>query len=253
MKNKILFILAFLYVLTAFSQNDRLLIYGKISVDSLSQENIHIVNKNAKKGTVTNIHGEFQIPVKVSDTLLFSAIQFEYKELIISVKEIKEQKLLVSLKARINELDEVELKQHDLSGYLKSDIENASLKNHVDEFTLDLPNAGKAPITEVDFINRNINFYSKGGTITKLYGWISGEKKKLKNLRTLETEKMALNNIRKLITDAYFIETLSIKKEDISMFVEYCKPKGILKLYKENKKMEVIDILIEESKNFKRQ
>jgi hypothetical protein len=64
---------------------------------------------------------------------------------------------------------------------------------------------------------------------------------------------MALNNIRKLITDAYFIETLSIKKEDISMFVEYCKPKGILKLYKENKKMEVIDILIEESKNFKRQ
>jgi hypothetical protein len=86
MKNKILFILAFLYVLTAFSQNDRLLIYGKISVDSLSQENIHIVNKNAKKGTVTNIHGEFQIPVKVSDTLLFSAIQFEYKELIISVK-----------------------------------------------------------------------------------------------------------------------------------------------------------------------
>ena len=253
MKNRILLFLTLLSFSITFSQNDRKMLYGKILADSLSTENVHIINKNSNKGTTSNAYGEFQIPVMVSDTLLFSAIQFEYKEVIISIKDIKEQKLLISLKPRINELDEVELKQHDLSGYLQSDIENASLKNHVDAFTLDLPNAGKAPVTEVDFINRNINFYSKGGSITKLYGWISGEKKMLKKLRTLETEKMALNNIRKLITDSYFIETLNIKKEDISMFVEYCKPKGIIKMYKENKKMEVIDILIEESKKFKRQ
>ncbi len=253
MKNRILLFLTLLSFSITFSQNDRKMLYGKIITDSLSTENVHIINKNSNKGTTSNAYGEFQIPVNANDTLLFSAVQLESKIFIISAIEIKAQKIMIKLRTRINELDEVELKKHDLTGILQNDINNASLKNHVDAFTLDLPNAGKAPVTEVDFINRNINFYSKGGSITKLYGWISGEKKMLKNLRTLETEKMALNNIRKLITDTYFTETLSIKKEDISMFVEYCKPKGIIKMYKENKKMEVIDILIEESKKFKRQ
>ena len=252
MKNSILLFLMIFSFSAIFSQNDRKMLYGKIIADSLSTENIHIVNKTSKKGTTSNAFGEFQMPVKTNDMLLFSAIQFEEKMMIISAKEIKTHKLIILLKASINELDEVALKKHSLTGILKNDIENASLKNHVDEFTLDLPNAGKAPVTEVDFINREINFYAKGGSITKLYGWISGEKKKLKKLKTLETEKMMLDNIRKLITDTYFTETLKIKKEDIPAFIEYCKPKGIIKLYKENNKMKVIDILLNQSKNFKK-
>ncbi len=252
MKTNFLLLLTSMYAISTFSQNDRILIYGKITVDSLSQENIHIVNKNMKKGTVTNIYGEFQIPVKINDTLLFSALQFEYKEFIISAKEVKEQKLLISLKTRVNELDEIALKQHDLSGYLQRDIENASLKNYVDEFTLDLPNSGKAPVTEVDFINRKINYYSKGGTITKLYGLISGKKKKLKKLKKFQTEKMVLDHIRELITDQYFIEILEIKKEDIPAFIASCKAKGIVQVFNENNHIKVIDILIEESKNYKK-
>ena len=252
MKSKFLLLLTSMYAISTFSQNDRILIYGKITVDSLSQENIHIINKNIKKGTVTNVYGEFQIPVKINDTLLFSALQFEYKEFIISAKEVKEQKLLISLKTRVNELDEVTLKRHDLSGYLQIDIESASLDNHVDEFTLDLPNSGKAPVTEVDYTNKKINYYSKGGTITKLYGLISGKKKKLKNFKKLQTEKMVLDDIRDLISDTYFIEILEIKKEDIPAFIASCKTKGIVQVYNENNHMKVIDILIEESKNYKR-
>ena len=39
-------------------------------------------------------------------------------------------------------------------GNLKNDLENTKLNNKVDEFTLNLPNSGKAPVTEIDFINR---------------------------------------------------------------------------------------------------
>jgi len=252
MKNNFLLILTFLSCTTIFSQNDETIIYGKIVTDSLSPESIHVVNKSLRKATISNSQGEFEIPIRVNDTLLFSAIQFQYKEHIISTEEIKKQKLIIRLKVQINELDEVELKQHDLTGYLKNDIKNASLENHVDAYTLNIPVTGKKPVTEVDFVNRDINFYSKGGNITKLYGWISGEKKKLKKFKKLATEKMVLDNIRKLITDDYFEQTLLIKKEDIPAFIEHCKTKGIIQLYKENKKMKVIDVLINESKIYRK-
>ena len=158
MKNSVLLILMLLSLTTIFSQNNRKVLYGKIIADSLSTQSVHVINKTSNKGTTSNAYGEFQMPVKLNDTLLFSAIQFKDKMILISAKEIKAQKLIITLRARINELDEVELKKHNLTGILKNDVENASLKNHVDEFTLDLPNAGKAPVTEVDFINRKINF-----------------------------------------------------------------------------------------------
>jgi len=252
MKNSLIYLLFLLYFSTTFPQDNRVLIYGKISTDSTASQNIHIINKNIRKGTTSNTSGEFEMLVKINDTLVFSSIQLKSKEFIITSKEIKSKKLLIILQAQINELDEITLKQHDLSGYLKNDSKNASMENYVNEFTLDLPNSGKAPVTEVDFVNKKINFYKRGGTITKIYGAISGENKKLKKLKKLVTEKMTLDDIRKLITDEYFTQTLNIKKDDIPIFIEYCKPKGIINLYKENKRLEIITILIKESKHFKR-
>ena len=250
--NVLLFILIILFSLKIYGQTERAVIFGKIKGDSTSLENIHVINKNSRKGTITNNYGEFKIPVKENDTLIFSSIQFEYKEHIVSAKELKSKTIVIKLSAKINNLDEIVVKNHDLSGFLKNDLENTKLNNQVDEFSLNLPNAGNAPVTEVDFINRKINYYSKGGSLNKLYGWVSGEKKELKNLRALETENVILSKIRELVTDKYLTETLNLKKEDIPAFIEYCKSKDIIKLFQQNKKDEVIDIIIKESKTFKR-
>jgi len=249
--NVLLFILTILFSLKIYGQKERIVIFGKIKGDSISLENIHVINKNSQKGTITNNYGEFKIPVKENDTLIFSSIQFEYKEYIVSIKELESKTIAIKLTSKINNLDEIVVKNHDLSGFLKNDLENTKLKNQVDEFSLNLPNAGKAPVTEVDFLNRKINYYTKGGSLNKLYGWVSGEKKELKKLRSLETESVVLLKIRELLTDKYLIETLNIKKEDIPAFIKYCKPKGIIKLFQQNKKNEVIDIIMGESKTFK--
>ena len=235
--NVLLFILIILFSLKMYGQAERTIVFGTIKSDSISLENIHVINKNSQKGTITNNYGEFKIPVKENDTLIFSSIQFEYIEHIVSTKELKSKTIVLKLSAKINNLDEIIVKNHDLSGFLKNDLENTKLKNQVDEFSLNLPNAGKAPVTEVDFINRKINYYSKGGSLNKLYGWVSGEKKELKKLRTLETESVILLKIRELVTDKYLTETLNIKKEDIPAFIEYCKSKEIIKLFQQNKKM----------------
>jgi hypothetical protein len=253
MNNKsLLFILIILFCLKIYGQTERAVIFGKIKGDSISLENIHIINKSSQKGTITNNYGEFKIPVKENDTLIFSSIQFEFKQHIVSLKELKSASIVIHLIAKINNLDEIVVKNHDLSGFLKNDLENTNLKNQVDAFSLNLPNAGKAPVTEVDFINRKINYYSKGGSLNKLYGWVSGKKKELKKLRSIETESVILLKIRELVTDKYLTETLNIKKEDIPAFIEYCKSKGIIKLFQQNKKDQVIDIIIKESITFKR-
>jgi len=250
--NVLLFILIALLSLKIYGQTERSAVFGKIKGDSIFLENIHVINKNSQKGTITNKFGEFKIPVKENDTLIFSSIQFEFKEHIVSMKEFKSETLAIKLTSKINNLDEIVVINHDLSGFLKNDLENTKLKNQVDEFSLNLPNAGKAPVTEVDFLNRKINYYSKGGSLNKLYGWVSGEKKELKKLRSLETESAMLLKIRELVTDKYLTETLNIKKEDIPAFIKYCKPKGIINLFQQNKKNEVIDIIMKESRTFKR-
>jgi hypothetical protein len=253
MNNKtLLFILIILFCLKIYGQKERTVVFGTITSDSISLENIHVINKNSQKGTITNKYGEFKIPAKENDTLIFSAIQFEYKEHIISTKEINLKKIVLKLAPKINSLEEIIVKNHDLSGFLKNDLKNTKLIKQVDAFSLNLPNVGKAPVTEVDFINRKINYYSKGGSLNKLYGWISGEKKELKKLRSLVTEGEILLKIRELVTDKYLTETLNIKKEDIPAFIEYCKSKEIIKLFKQNNKNEVINIIIKESKTFKR-
>ena len=235
-----------------YSQTERIVVFGKIKSDSISLENIHVINKNSQKGTITNNYGEFKIPVKVNDTLIFSSIQFELKQHIVSMKELKSETMLIKLAAKINSLDEIVVKNHELSGFLKNDLKNTKLKNQVDEFSLNLPNAGKAPVTEVDFLNRKINYYTKGGSLNKLYGWVSGESKQLKKLRSLETDSALLSKIREMVTDKYLTEILNIQNEDIPAFIEFCKSKELIKLFQQNKKDQLIDILIIESKKFKR-
>ncbi len=67
-----------------FAQEKQIVISGNIINDALSVENIHILNKTSNKGTIANKYGEFKIPIKANDTLIFSGIQFYKKEVLIT-------------------------------------------------------------------------------------------------------------------------------------------------------------------------
>lgn len=171
-------LLIFSFLLSGFSsisQEIRTPVFGVIKPGSISVENIHVINKTTQKGTLSNQFGEFSIPVKENDTLLFSGIQFQKKELVITDRHLKGMVLTIFLKPAINQLEEILLKGHDLTGNLFLDIDNTQLERYADEFTLDLPNAGKPLPDEIGRINIRLNQYS--GIVGSLYGWISGKKK----------------------------------------------------------------------------
>ena len=245
----------FLFICTIIltnAQENRVLISGSITSNTQSEENIHIHNKNSQKGTISNSKGEFSIPVKENDTLVFSGIQFYKKEIRIT-KEIIENKIIsVKLFQKINELDEVEIDR-------PINMANA----------LNLPNANKKPFNKLD---GRLNYYSQQsvpvvilasllgqqGGIEDLYNIISGNRKKDRKLKGLiDQDKLNAYNqeiivkIRSYFEDDFFINTLEIPTESINEFIESCIKRDIINLFNKERILEVTDILIEESKIYR--
>ena len=229
--NKKYLILLLLVTVKLNAQEVRKAISGKVQNGSNFIENVHVINKTSNRGTISNKNGTFRITVRENDTIQFSDIQYKTKTLIITDNHLKAGELKIKLVQKTNELTEVVVVKH---------------KNMAKE--LGLPNAGKKPLKPIE---RKINYINKGGSIDKLYAWISGEKKKLELLKKhLDEDEIALNNkvnvqlIRNHFKEDFFIYTLKIPGKKIDGLIYYCLPKGIVYLFENKRYMEIIDIFI---------
>jgi len=216
------------------SQSDRIIFHGIIFNDSLAIDNVNIVNKNTNKGTVSNRAGKFQISVKENDILQFSNIQYQTKKIKVNKTHIQKKVIEIYLIQKTNELQEVVV--HNMAK------------------SLGLPNADKEPLQPTE---RKINYYNKGGMIDKLYGFVSGDSKKLKILQKhLEEDERELNNeldvkmIRAYFKDEFFINTLQVSKGQIDGLIAYCLSKGIVNAFENDRDLEVMDILIQNKEDY---
>ena len=247
MKQRYLIILLFTTI-NLSAQEGSVIISGVITSDSLTLENIHIINLNSKKGTVSNASGKFKIPVKLNDLISFSGVQFSKKELLITKHHLERKKITINLIQKNNELQEVVLENMAVS--------------------LGLPNAGKKPLNKLE---RNLNAYSqkstsivilemlltKGGGIDDLYNIISGNRKRDRKLKKLvdddkqrEIDLEYILKIRNHFQEGFFLKNLKIPKENIDGLIAYCLPKGIVLLFKSERYLEVIDILIQNKEDY---
>ena len=246
-------LLFFLFLLSfeCVGQENRVLISGEVKNDSLPVENVHIINKNTQKGTISNNLGQFKISVIDGDTLIISDIQFQKKIVLINQDHLLKKYIAIDLLELTNELDEVIVMQYE---------------DMAEE--LGLPNAGKEPLAKLD---RNLNHYSqkstpvvileallfKPGGIDDIYNIVSGNRKndrKLKQLldedKQVETNKLHVKTLREHFQDAFFVNTIMIKEEQINQFIQYCLPKGIMNLYEKGRLIEVIDIFLKSKDPF---
>ncbi len=252
MMNKPTYLILFLaLIIVSNIQGQRISINGKIKSDINDLENIHIVNKSSNKGTITSVKGEFQLSVKEKDTLIFSGIQFNNKEIIISPFDILSKSITINLISKINQLEEVIIRKP---------------KNIAVE--LGLPNAGKKKLTklearEVYYSQASVpvvillTLLGNAGGLEDLYHIISGNRKRDQKLKALiEADKLAAYNqnvikkMRLYFKDVFFTETLKIPEEKIDYFIESCLSKDIIDLYIKERNLEIMDIFIKESKNY---
>lgn len=220
-----------------FSQ-ETIILKGKILADSIEAP-IHIINITAEKGTVTEQSGEFAVAVREDDLLLFSSIQFQQKEILITSEILAERYLEIELQKDLTELEEVRL--HQLSGNLANDIEE--IKTY-DPRIIGFALSDKEPLSIEE--RKLVAITSPNDPVGTLYGIISGQRKMFE--KAIENNKLTalVYKTREFVPDEYFTETLVLPENKIVDFLYYCSLKPKFKeLVTKNNSLLLMDFLKE--------
>ncbi|SNR14470.1 hypothetical protein [Tenacibaculum jejuense] len=224
-------------------------------------QNSHILNLKTQKGSVSNSRGEFTILAKIGDSIKISNIQFKTK-LIFVDKEIYDNTLFkVFLDSEFIELDEVKI-QKKMSGFLELDVRKTpedSIGKIVKNLVDDIRNIPAYEIMSMKLGKDEIHLRKPIITSSPLNSFGVGASVALPNLAwKKEKELMKKLNFkenfpRKLkdeFGEVFFYKTLKIPKTRFYHFIDYCSNFGIEDLYKKDKKLEIIKILLSESKHY---
>jgi len=228
-----------------------------------SKENIHVINKTAQVFTTTNKIGEFKIPVKLNDTLIFSSIQHIPKQIIVSKNVILRQALIVKLEEQINELDEV-LVGKVLTGDLLYDVKNIEGDPPINFYDVGISGYTGKPATQGE---RRLNEATTGSNGQKLKWYspltgqiplnpiinaISGRTKMLKNHIKLEENDESLQKIKAKFSDVFF-STHQLDESKQTDFFNFCADDvNFTKQCKGKSDIEIIGFLEEKLNAYKK-
>lgn len=183
----------------------------------------HVLNTTTQRATITDSNGFFSISVHVNDTLVFSAVQFKKKQIVVTPSIFESKMLSVPLDDALTELDEVVVTPYNLSGDIAKDLMTLEIEPVVTASTLGLPNAYVRVPTKAE---RELFEATSGGglvPITPILNAISGRTKMLK-------ERIARNNlydrtgrVREYYADSLYQTKLKIPETRIDDFFYFCE------------------------------
>ncbi|HER40574.1 MAG TPA: hypothetical protein ENO10_05075 [Salinimicrobium catena] len=227
MKKTYLLFLILLLHFSAFGQ-ERELVTGKIMTGEEEISSINIINLSSKMGTTNNSKGEFEILVERQDTLLFSSVQYEPREIIITEEVLKKAFLTVLLVEKIDELKEVNISDISLSGNLAKDLEFIPTLTQAD---LGFP---MSDIPQPTIIERKLKTASNVSTSSKknppglvnvsldgILNRINGKIEKLQKAAANEDLSQAVD-AGVAAMPASFFKDLAIPEDRIRDFVYFC-------------------------------
>ncbi len=233
--------LYYILVLVSTISFSQTLLKGKIT-NEVDHDGIHVFNKTQSKYTISDKDGDFNIIAKPSDTIVFSAIQYELRELIVSTKTLRNQPFCVILDAKINKLDVVHIKPN-LSGNLLSDTKNIRTTTMVTAKTLGLPNADVIPPTPAE---RRLYTATHSGNImsvSAIINAITGRTKRLKKSVKLERKTILEEDVYANF-EAIIHSEFNIPEDKIYDFIFYSSQDELFKqIIKTNSRMVIYDFL----------
>ncbi|MEO8773312.1 MAG: hypothetical protein ABI263_03965 [Gelidibacter sp.] len=193
---------------------------GKINA-AVEVDGIHIINKTASRFSISNAHGEFIIPAKLNDTILFSGISYQPKEIVVTKFMLSSKEMPVYLEELINALDEVVVGKI-LTGDLMSDITNAELKPNLDFYNLGIP--GYTGKLKTQSERRLYEATSGGGLVPigLIVNAITGRTKRLKQHIKLEKADDCLDQMKSKFSEGLFSNYV-LEEERKAEFFYYCQ------------------------------
>lgn len=184
-------------------------------------DGIHIINKTASRFTISSSEGEFTIPAKLNDTILFSGISYQSKEIVVTKFIIASKQMPVFLEELVNALDEVVIGKV-LTGNLLSDISNAELKRDLNFYDLGIPGYTGKLKTQTE--RRLYEATSGGGLIpiVPIINAISGRTKRLKEHVKFEKLDSCLDRMKANFSEDLF-SSFKLDEGPKAEFFYYCQ------------------------------
>lgn len=269
MKTKLALVMFFLVNQFFFGQHiERKILKGRIIADTIEVENLTVFNITSNVGAVTNVDGKFSIKARPSDTLYIQGISYESKKYIITDRDFWQEELEILLKVKITELNEIEITPYTLTGNIKQDTKrikvygegfskiDMSIKHYEDNVRIGSPINTAMP-SHFAPNGAAFDFIAIGRGLGKLLGIKGNPKKNSERVfeerrqRDIQSKSFS-DHIFERFSYNFFVETLKIRHEDISMFLQYAEmPVKDLSLFlKPEYEIQLIEYLTAKAKLF---
>ena len=210
MKIKLPVFIVFFVFQYGFTQTERF-IQAKVFCEDFPLQGIEVLNLASKKTTITDSNGKFSILAKAKDTLMFVSKNYEYKKILLTKEDLKNNNLIISLNRKAEQLEEVVVFSIKKIPKIKFD------KNIASQLTIEKAAKNPKPYGVYD------------GTIENGMGMTINLPSGRKKIHEIEFKEL----MKKSYNDRFYIETLKLKPEEIGLFIEFCdadpKSKTVLK------------------------
>ncbi len=267
--NKLLVVVFLSFLNLAFSQDkEREVLRGRIVSDSLTIENITVLNLSTKIGAVSDFDGGFSINARANDTLIFQGLAYVSQKYIVTESDFLIDEFKIKLDVKVTELDEVIVTPNSLTGILETDTKKIKV------YGLDMSKIDVSKLQPEDIRNSkpfhpdaNSNLSSlRGIDFIAIFKMFTSQKKKeekrLKRLEQYEKEKWRTKVLEKSFYEHlmqryshnFFVSNLKIKNEDIVSFVAFAEPSydELSRLLKKENELNLVEYLINKAKEFNR-
>jgi hypothetical protein len=223
-KSSVLLLLIFFMVTSVLAQDQFFnQLEGRISSPDGDVAATHVLNVTSKKFTISDTDGFFEIPVRLYDTLLISAVQFKRKEIVVTLEILEQDLLLVSMEDALTQLAEVVVRPYNLSGDISRDVVNLKTEPVTTASTLKRPNAYVKIPTQGE---RKLHEATSGSGLLPLnpiLNGISGRTKMLK-MRIKRDEKYErTQRVKEFYSDSLFTSEFNIPHDKIDDFMFFCE------------------------------
>ena len=225
--------------MTVLYAQDRIPIKGKLIYRNVNVVAANVVNINAQINTITDGEGEFEIPVKVGDEIIFSSVQYMIRTVKINPDIIQKNRLIITVNEKINALEEVIITPDDTEKFL--DLKEEEFKGY--DYIRDKSTRLENTIVRQGQLNNGINVINILKLITKIINSKTEEEK-----RSLKPSEV----LKYVFEIDFFKRDLELTDDQIIGFLEYIDDNlPSQKLLSQSKQFQLIDYLILESKKYR--
>ncbi len=202
---------------------------GKVLSKDKDVADVHVMNITTGRATITDVEGYFKIAVRRNDTLIFSAVQYKKKLLVLSQDMMNSKIIYVHLEEFMNQLDEVVVRPFNLSGDLTKDMGNLQTEQVVTASTLGLPNAYVKPLTQSERLLKEAAMpkFNIGMLFSlpfnPIINEITGRTKMLKKRVAVDRKYVRTQRVTAFYADSLYITDLKIPKLRIDDFMYFCE------------------------------